>query len=91
MAGATTNQNQENEKKIQKIIDPMKYSSIQVLKYSRIQVFKYLSKEFTNGLLLTHTHITYNVKTRDPIGSNKHDTYYYIFNIKGLLSMMLII
>ena len=52
--------------KITKIIDPMK--SIK----SSIQVFKYSSIEFTNWLLhIIIIIITYNVKTRDPIGSNK--------------------
>ena len=45
------------------------YSCIHVFKYSSIQVFKYRVYK----LVITHQHITNNVKSRDPIGSKKHD------------------
>ena len=49
----------------------IKYSSTQVNKYSRIQVFKYRIHKLVTDRQ-THTHITYNVKSRDPIGSKKN-------------------
>ena len=45
-----------------------KYSSIQVFKYASIQVFKYSSIQ-VYSLQIGYGHITYNVKSKDPIGS----------------------
>ena len=54
-------------------IQVFKYSRIQEFKYSSIQVFKYSSiqvKSLQIGYYTLHIFIiTYNVKTRDPIGS----------------------
>ena len=53
-------------------VQVFRYSSIQVLKYSSTQVFKYSSIQvfkYRVYKLVTHTLLTYNVKSRDPIGS----------------------
>ena len=65
-------------KSIKSSIQEFKYSSIQVFKYSlfkysSIQVFKYRVYKLVTHYTL-HI-ITYNVKTRDPIGSKNTITW----------------